>query len=128
MRASLAVLLFLLVCLSAGPAWALRCGNRLVLSGDSESAVLYKCGDPDTTERRVTYRLVADYDDFGFCRKLWVETSKIITFCYLRSQRIELLCWTLGHSSGGSQLSLTNGMHDFTASDRTPSRPKRFKA
>src|SRR5262245_4848469 len=64
----------------------------------------------------------------GFCRKLWVETSKIITFCYLRSQRIELLCWTLGHSSGGSQLSLTNGMPDFNASDRTPSRPKRFKA
>src|SRR5262249_24846540 len=68
MRASLAVLLFLLVCLGAGPAWALRCGTRLVVSGDSESAVLYKCGHPDTTERRVTYRPVADYDDFGILR------------------------------------------------------------
>jgi len=33
----------------------------------------------------------------------------------------------LGHGSGGFQLSLANGVHDFNASDHTPGRPKRFE-
>jgi hypothetical protein len=28
----------------------------------------------------------------GLCRKLWLRTNEIITFYYLRSQSIELLC------------------------------------
>ena len=33
----------------------------------------------------------------GFCRKVQMKTSKIITFCDLRSQSIELLCGCLWH-------------------------------
>jgi Protein of unknown function (DUF2845) len=32
--------------LLAAPAYALRCGNKLVSEGDSRSAVLAKCGEP----------------------------------------------------------------------------------
>ena len=57
-----------------------------------------------------------------------MKASEIITIGDLRSQGGELLCWRLGHSSGGFQLSLPNGMHDFDTGDRTPGRPKRLKA
>jgi uncharacterized protein DUF2845 len=70
MRASLAVLVFFLVCLSTVPAWALRCGNRLVSVGEPQSTVLYKCGEPDTMERRVIYRALPDHDAFGALRSL----------------------------------------------------------
>jgi Protein of unknown function (DUF2845) len=70
MRATLAVFLFFLVCLSTVPAWALRCGNRLVSLGEPQTAILYKCGEPDTTERRVTYRALSDKDSFGVVRSL----------------------------------------------------------
>jgi hypothetical protein len=68
MRATFAVFFFFLVCLSTVPAWALRCGNRLVSFGEIQNVVLYKCGAPDTTERRVTYRVEPDYDAFGVPR------------------------------------------------------------
>ncbi len=70
MRVPLAVLLFFLVCLSTIPAWALRCGNRLVSLGEPQTAILYKCGAPDTTDRRVTYRVLSDNDSFGVVRPL----------------------------------------------------------
>src|SRR4051794_30172019 len=54
--------------------------------------------------------------------------SRIITFCYLRSQGIELLRWRLEHVSRGHQLPLTKGVHDFHASDRTARGPKRLEA
>jgi hypothetical protein len=57
-----------------------------------------------------------------------MKTSRFITSCYLRSQGIELLCWSSGHGSGGLQLSLANGMHDFDPSDRTARRPERLEA
>ena len=68
MKARLAVFCFFLVCLSTVPAWALRCGNRLVSLGEPQTAVLHKCGEPNTTERRVTYRVQPDYDAFGVPR------------------------------------------------------------
>src|SRR5262249_46398134 len=55
-------------------------------------------------------------------------TSEIITFCYLRNQSIELLCWRLGHGAGGFQLSLANRVHDFNPCNRTAGRPKRFES
>jgi hypothetical protein len=70
MRAALAVFLFFLVCLSTIPAWALRCGNRLVALGEPQTAIWSKCGEPDTTERRVTYRVLSDKDSFGVVRSL----------------------------------------------------------
>jgi len=57
-----------------------------------------------------------------------MRTSEIITFCYLCSQGVELLCGRLGHSSTACQLPLTNGVYDFNPGNRTPSRPKRFEA
>src|SRR5262245_23169493 len=65
MRALLTVFIFFLVCLSTAPAWALRCGNRLVSRGEAQTAVLYKCGEPDTSERRVIYRALPQSDAFG---------------------------------------------------------------
>src|SRR5262245_29838626 len=64
----------------------------------------------------------------GFCHKLWIRTSEIITICCLRSQRVELLGWRVGCGSGACQLSLANGVHDFNTHNCTPSRPKRFEA
>ena len=68
MRVPLAVVLFFLVCLGTVPAWALRCGNRLLSPGEPQAAVLSKCGTPDTTDRRVIYREQPEYDAFGFPR------------------------------------------------------------
>src|SRR5262245_31033538 len=56
-----------------------------------------------------------------------MRTSEIITFCYLRSQRIKLLGGCLGGVPWGHQLPLANGVHDFYADDRTPSCPKRLE-
>jgi len=63
-------MLFFLVCLGTVPAWALRCGNRLVDLGEPSAAVLQKCGTPDTMERRVIYRVLPDADAFGSVRSL----------------------------------------------------------
>jgi hypothetical protein len=68
MRATFAVFLFFLVCLSTVPAWAFRCGNRLVSLGEPRNAVLHKCGEPDTTDRRMTYRVLPDSDPFRVAR------------------------------------------------------------
>ena len=57
-----------------------------------------------------------------------MRTSEIITYCYLRSQSLELLSGRLGHSSTACQLPLTNGVHDFNTGNRTPRRPKRLEA
>jgi len=48
----------LLLCLSAPPAWALRCGTQLVQIGDYKLEVLRKCGEPMLTDSRVEYRAV----------------------------------------------------------------------
>jgi hypothetical protein len=59
---TLIVLLVLLFCAGVPPAYALRCGNRLVDVGDGQATVLRKCGEPATREWRVIYRpqLVSD--------------------------------------------------------------------
>src|SRR5262245_50133456 len=62
------------------------------------------------------------------CLKVQIETSRIVASCELCSQRVELLCWSVGHGCGGFQLSLAKRMHDFHTRDRTPGRPKGLKA
>jgi hypothetical protein len=49
---------FLLCCFCLGipPAYALRCGNRLVSVGESQFAVVRKCGEPTATHQYVIYR------------------------------------------------------------------------
>src|SRR5262245_10396401 len=54
----LVVLLGSLWCLTAIPAYALQCGNRLVSPGESKTDVWHRCGDPETTDWRVIYRAV----------------------------------------------------------------------
>src|SRR3954469_14858635 len=57
-----------------------------------------------------------------------MRPSGIITFCYLRSQSVELLCRSSGYDCGGFQLSLANGVQDFNAGNRTAGRPKGLEA
>ena len=47
---------FLLTLFLMEPAWALRCGNRIVVEGDYKFQVLRRCGEPDYKESRVEYR------------------------------------------------------------------------
>jgi len=53
------VLLACLLCLSATPAYALRCGARLVSPGAVKAEVWRKCGEPETTDWQVVYRPVS---------------------------------------------------------------------
>src|ERR1700739_3124865 len=57
-----------------------------------------------------------------------MKTSGFITFCYLLSQSIELLCRSLGRGPCASQLSLANRMHHFHPRNRTPGRPEGLEA
>jgi hypothetical protein len=57
-----------------------------------------------------------------------METSRIVTLCDLRSQGRELLRRRLRRGPGGRQLPFANGLHDFHARNRTPSRPKGFES
>jgi Protein of unknown function (DUF2845) len=47
-----------ILCLSADPAYALRCGKRLVRVGDSTAKVLHICGEPESRDYRVVYHLL----------------------------------------------------------------------
>ena len=57
-----------------------------------------------------------------------MRTSEIITFCYLCSQGIELLCRLSRSIPSRRQLPLANGVHDFHARERTARRPQRLEA
>ena len=48
--------MLILLLIMAEPAWALRCGNLLVLEEDYKLQVLQKCGEPFYQESRVEYR------------------------------------------------------------------------
>jgi hypothetical protein len=41
---------------AASPAFAFRCGTKLVTDGDTRSEVLQKCGDPTEIDRRSIFR------------------------------------------------------------------------
>ena len=56
----LVLLLVGLLGLSPGPAYAFRCGRRLVLVGDSTFDVRRKCGEPVSIDQRVIYRAVPE--------------------------------------------------------------------
>lgn len=42
--------------LLAAPAWAFRCGNRLVTEGDTQESVRARCGNPSEIRRRQLLR------------------------------------------------------------------------
>jgi len=68
MRATLAGLLFVWICLGPSSAGAVYCGNRLVTlvsHRETQTSVLYKCGEPDTTSWYLDYRPVQVTDAFG---------------------------------------------------------------
>lgn len=48
-------LITLILTLSAAPAHALRCGNRLVSQGDTKAALIAKCGEPTQVDFRREY-------------------------------------------------------------------------
>lgn len=56
----LVLLLVGLLSLSPGPAYAFRCGKRLVLVGDSTFDVRRKCGEPVSIDQRIIYRAVPE--------------------------------------------------------------------
>jgi len=73
MRVWLAVLFFSLSGLSPSAAWAVYCGTRVVLPGQSQRDVFVKCGAPESTERRVY--------NFGpprLIQELWFEEGRLI--------------------------------------------------
>lgn len=41
---------------AAAPAWAFRCGNRLVVEGDTQATVLARCGEPSEVRTRAVLR------------------------------------------------------------------------
>ncbi|ETW92425.1 MAG: hypothetical protein ETSY2_53455 [Candidatus Entotheonella gemina] len=98
MRA-VAMVMILILMLSVGPAYALRCGTRIVSKGDHKTSVRIKCGEPEAIEERVIYRTlhlthhphgdkivvpVAIEEwlyNFGprrFMRQLWFENGKLV--------------------------------------------------
>ena len=44
---------------------AFYCGARVVSVGDPQVSIQRKCGDPDTTEWRITYRALPAQDPYG---------------------------------------------------------------
>lgn len=56
----LVLLLVSLLSLSPGPAYAFRCGQRLVLVGAATFDVLRKCGEPISINQRVIYWPVSE--------------------------------------------------------------------
>ena len=68
MKAILAAILGVLLCVEATSAWAVYCGNRLVslMSGqETQTSVWSKCGEPDTMSQYVQYRPLREMNAFG---------------------------------------------------------------
>jgi hypothetical protein len=68
MKAILAAILCVLLCLEATSAWAVYCGNRSVslISGqETQTSVWYKCRELDTMSHYVHYRPLREMDAFG---------------------------------------------------------------
>ena len=65
MRALLTALTFVIGCLGTAPARAFYCGNRLVSPGEPQTLVWYKCGAPDFTTWRVSYRTPSEHHGLG---------------------------------------------------------------
>src|SRR5262245_4954486 len=60
------VLVVGLLCLHTELAYALRCGNRLILVGASTAEVLDKCGEPVSRDQWVEYRTASPPRSFSF--------------------------------------------------------------
>jgi len=59
------VLMVAVLCLSAELAYALRCGNRLVVMGASTAEVVAKCGEPVARDQWVEYRTIPPPSSFA---------------------------------------------------------------
>jgi hypothetical protein len=89
----------LLLMLSVGSAYALRCGTKIVSEGDHKTSVRLKCGEPEAIEERVIYRTIRLTDhphgdkievpiaieewlyNFGprrLMQQLWFENGKLV--------------------------------------------------
>lgn len=55
-RNALIIAAALLGLMPAAPAWAFRCGNKLVLEGDAAEKVIARCGEPTERTREVALR------------------------------------------------------------------------
>ncbi len=96
---TVAMLIIFVLMLSVGPAYALRCGTRVVSKGDHKTTVRIKCGEPDAVDERVIYRtLRLTHQPYGekivvpieveewiynfgprrLMRQLWFENGKLV--------------------------------------------------
>ena len=98
MRA-MAILIVSILMLTIGPAYALRCGAKLVSKGDPQILVRVKCGEPDAIAQRVIYRTlrlsphphgdkivepitieewIYNFGPRRLMRQLWFEDGKLV--------------------------------------------------
>ena len=98
MRAT-AILSLAILMLTVAPAYALRCGAKLVSEGDPQLLVRVRCGEPDAIEQRVIYRTlhlsrhrhgekivepitveewIYNFGPRRLMRQLWFEDGKLI--------------------------------------------------
>lgn len=64
----------LILALSSPGAWALRCGQLLVVEGDYKLDVYRKCGEPYYRESRVEYRAIRIRNP-GIEQERWVPVT-----------------------------------------------------
>ena len=58
----------------AQPAWALRCGNNLVLEGSYKFDVLQRCGEPNFQDSRTVFRSI-ELRSLGVTTSQWVPVT-----------------------------------------------------
>jgi len=61
------IVLLCLVCL-ASPAWALRCGTRVISEGDTSILLVQRCGEPEDIQRLEKKMSVERYDSLNNTR------------------------------------------------------------
>jgi hypothetical protein len=61
----LVILCVCIVVANMAHAQALRCGLKLISPGDRKVEVLHRCGEPDSIDERVIYKVIYAYDKFN---------------------------------------------------------------
>ena len=64
------ILCFVALLIVVEPAFALRCGNKLVSEGDPKAKILKYCGDPTAVQYRTIYRS-------GYPRTLSLQSARL---------------------------------------------------
>ncbi len=59
-----AILLLCLICVTP-PAWALRCGTRVISEGDTSLLLVQRCGEPEDIQRLEKKMFVDRYDSLN---------------------------------------------------------------